>query len=63
MGKRSRTNDLGAGNKGSKYTSKQNHIIVLQIPDARISVKNPGKARKLNLPLSAFSVDYCLSRN
>jgi hypothetical protein len=37
---------VGAGNKGSKYTSNKTHYSPTD-PDARISVK-PGKARKLN---------------
>ncbi len=45
---------LGAGNKGSKYTSNKTHYSPTD-PDARISVK-PGKARKLNY-LSQLSVD------
>lgn len=45
---------VGAGNKGSKYTSNKTHYSPTD-PDARISVK-PGKARKLNY-LSQLSVD------
>ncbi|WP_010177999.1 IS1182 family transposase [Aquimarina agarilytica] len=45
---------VGAGNKGSRYTSNKTHYSPTD-PDARISVK-PGKARKLNY-LSQLSVD------
>jgi transposase len=45
---------VGAGNKGSKYTSNKTHYSPTD-PDARISVK-PGKARKLNY-LSQMAVD------
>ncbi len=45
---------VGAGNKGSKYTSNKTHYSPTD-PDARISVK-PGKARKLNY-LAQLSVD------
>ena len=45
---------VGAGNKGSRYTSNKTHYSPTD-PDARISVK-PGKARKLNY-MSQLSVD------
>lgn len=45
---------VGAGNKGSKYTSNKTHYSPTD-PDARISVK-PGKARKLNY-LGQMAVD------
>lgn len=45
---------VGAGNKGSKYTSNKTHYSPTD-PDARISVK-PGKARKLNY-LAQMAVD------
>jgi hypothetical protein len=45
---------VGAGNKGSKYTSNKTHYSPTD-PDARISVK-PGKARKLNY-LGQMGVD------
>jgi hypothetical protein len=45
---------LGAGNKGSKYTSNKTHYSPTD-PDAKISVKQ-GKARKLNY-LSQMTVD------
>lgn len=45
---------VGAGNKGSKYSSNKTHYSPTD-PDARISVK-PGKARKLNY-MSQLSVD------
>jgi hypothetical protein len=45
---------VGAGNKGSKYTSNKTHYSPTD-PDARISVK-PGKARKLNF-LAQMAVD------